>query len=203
MASLIDRGVDGMITDYPDRLRAVMAPSDLRLPDADRVAVRRRGPSRRRAAPAGEHAPGVPRTRLQPARRHARARHGRDEGRRARRARTTARSTERTARTARPGDRSIRTRQADPRPDAGADQDARLRPHAIPSFPDQVAQPGAQMPTLQEVFDLVTAQRATARSASTSRRRSARCVERHRAVRRVHAQARARDRAQPPGAIGR
>jgi glycerophosphoryl diester phosphodiesterase len=34
MASLIDRGVDGIITDYPDRLRAVMAAKHLRLPEA-------------------------------------------------------------------------------------------------------------------------------------------------------------------------
>jgi glycerophosphoryl diester phosphodiesterase len=34
MASLIDRGVDGIITDYPDRLRAVMAAEHLRLPEA-------------------------------------------------------------------------------------------------------------------------------------------------------------------------
>src|SRR5919198_366374 len=32
MASLIDRGVDGIIADYPDRLRAVMASKHLRLP---------------------------------------------------------------------------------------------------------------------------------------------------------------------------
>src|SRR3954453_353492 len=34
MASLIDRGADGIITDYPDRLRAVMAAEHLRLPKA-------------------------------------------------------------------------------------------------------------------------------------------------------------------------
>ena len=34
MASLIDRGVDGIITDYPDRLRDVMAAKHLRLPQA-------------------------------------------------------------------------------------------------------------------------------------------------------------------------
>ncbi len=34
MASLIDRGVDGIITDYPDRLRDVMAAKRLRLPQA-------------------------------------------------------------------------------------------------------------------------------------------------------------------------
>jgi glycerophosphoryl diester phosphodiesterase len=32
MAALIDRGVDGLITDYPDRLRAVMAAKGLALP---------------------------------------------------------------------------------------------------------------------------------------------------------------------------
>ena len=32
MSALIDRGVDGLITDYPDRLRTVMAAQDLRLP---------------------------------------------------------------------------------------------------------------------------------------------------------------------------
>lgn len=34
MASLIDRGVDGIITDYPDRLRKVMAQKGLSLPPA-------------------------------------------------------------------------------------------------------------------------------------------------------------------------
>ncbi|MGF1607991.1 MAG: glycerophosphodiester phosphodiesterase [Kiloniellales bacterium] len=34
MASLIERGVDGLITDYPDRLRAVMEELDLPLPPA-------------------------------------------------------------------------------------------------------------------------------------------------------------------------
>ena len=34
MASLIDLGVDGIITDYPDRLRAVMAEKGLPLPPA-------------------------------------------------------------------------------------------------------------------------------------------------------------------------
>ena len=34
MASLIDRGVDGLITDYPDRLRRVMAAKGLALPPA-------------------------------------------------------------------------------------------------------------------------------------------------------------------------
>ncbi len=34
MASLIDLGVDGIITDYPDRLRAVMAAKGLKLPPA-------------------------------------------------------------------------------------------------------------------------------------------------------------------------
>jgi glycerophosphoryl diester phosphodiesterase len=34
MGALIDRGVDGLITDYPDRLRAVMAAKRLRLPEA-------------------------------------------------------------------------------------------------------------------------------------------------------------------------
>ena len=32
MASLIDAGVDGLITDYPDRLRAVLAERGYRLP---------------------------------------------------------------------------------------------------------------------------------------------------------------------------
>ena len=34
MASLIELGVDGIITDYPDRLRAVMADKVLPLPPA-------------------------------------------------------------------------------------------------------------------------------------------------------------------------
>ena len=33
MGSLIDAGVDGLITDYPDRLRAVLAERGMRLPD--------------------------------------------------------------------------------------------------------------------------------------------------------------------------
>ena len=32
MASLMDAGVDGLITDYPDRLRTVMAQRGLQLP---------------------------------------------------------------------------------------------------------------------------------------------------------------------------
>ena len=34
MASLIDLGVDGLITDYPDRAREVMEEKDLTLPPA-------------------------------------------------------------------------------------------------------------------------------------------------------------------------
>jgi glycerophosphoryl diester phosphodiesterase len=34
MAALIDLGVDGIITDYPDRLRRVMAEKGLALPPA-------------------------------------------------------------------------------------------------------------------------------------------------------------------------
>jgi glycerophosphoryl diester phosphodiesterase len=37
MASLIDASVDGLITDYPDRLRALMAERGLRLPEAVRM----------------------------------------------------------------------------------------------------------------------------------------------------------------------
>jgi glycerophosphoryl diester phosphodiesterase len=33
MASLMDAGVDGLITDYPDRLRALMAERGLELPE--------------------------------------------------------------------------------------------------------------------------------------------------------------------------
>ena len=33
MGSLIDAGVDGIITDYPDRLRAVLAERGMRRPD--------------------------------------------------------------------------------------------------------------------------------------------------------------------------
>jgi glycerophosphoryl diester phosphodiesterase len=32
MAALIERGIDGIITDYPDRLRGVMAEKGLALP---------------------------------------------------------------------------------------------------------------------------------------------------------------------------
>jgi hypothetical protein len=49
-----------------------------------RLAVRRRGPSRRPPLPAREHARVVPRSASRCGR-HARARHGRDQGRRARR----------------------------------------------------------------------------------------------------------------------
>jgi glycerophosphoryl diester phosphodiesterase len=38
MQRLIDLGVDGLITDYPDRLRAVMARKGLPLPPATPVA---------------------------------------------------------------------------------------------------------------------------------------------------------------------
>jgi glycerophosphoryl diester phosphodiesterase len=34
MASLIDAGVDGLITDYPDRLRELLAQRDFKLPKA-------------------------------------------------------------------------------------------------------------------------------------------------------------------------
>jgi glycerophosphoryl diester phosphodiesterase len=37
MAALMDAGVDGIITDYPDRLRALMAERGLRLPEAVRT----------------------------------------------------------------------------------------------------------------------------------------------------------------------
>ena len=36
MASLMDAGVDGLITDYPDRLRALMAERGLELPKPER-----------------------------------------------------------------------------------------------------------------------------------------------------------------------
>jgi glycerophosphoryl diester phosphodiesterase len=39
MARLIDLGVDGIITDYPDRLRAVMKARGLRLPEAVKVSA--------------------------------------------------------------------------------------------------------------------------------------------------------------------
>ncbi len=39
MARLIDLGVDGIITDYPDRLRAVMKERGLRLPDAVKLSA--------------------------------------------------------------------------------------------------------------------------------------------------------------------
>jgi glycerophosphoryl diester phosphodiesterase len=32
MSSLIDLGIDGLITDYPDRLRAVLAGKSMKLP---------------------------------------------------------------------------------------------------------------------------------------------------------------------------
>jgi glycerophosphoryl diester phosphodiesterase len=41
MASLIDAGVDGLITDYPDRLRAMMAERGLKLPKPAREPRRR------------------------------------------------------------------------------------------------------------------------------------------------------------------
>ncbi|MDX1529065.1 MAG: glycerophosphodiester phosphodiesterase family protein, partial [Gammaproteobacteria bacterium] len=39
MRSLIDLGVDGIITDYPDRLRAVMRERDMPLPEPTPVVV--------------------------------------------------------------------------------------------------------------------------------------------------------------------
>ena len=36
MASLIDMGVDGLITDYPDRLRELLAERGMKLPDPAR-----------------------------------------------------------------------------------------------------------------------------------------------------------------------
>jgi glycerophosphoryl diester phosphodiesterase len=41
MASLMDAGVDGLITDYPDRLRLLMADRGLKLPEPVRVRGRR------------------------------------------------------------------------------------------------------------------------------------------------------------------
>ena len=40
MNKLIDDGVDGLITDYPDRLREVMAESGLKLPQSLRATAR-------------------------------------------------------------------------------------------------------------------------------------------------------------------
>jgi glycerophosphoryl diester phosphodiesterase len=41
MASLMDAGVDGLITDYPDRLRTLMAERGLELPEPVRRPHRR------------------------------------------------------------------------------------------------------------------------------------------------------------------
>ena len=56
MAAAIDRGLDGLITDYPDKARAVDGRQGPRPAGADRVALRHRGPPRRPRLPAREHA---------------------------------------------------------------------------------------------------------------------------------------------------
>ena len=92
--ALIDDGVDGIITDYPDRLREVMAERGYVLPEpAYASPFDIQAPPRRQGVPAGEHPGGVPVRAREPGRLHAGARHRRDRGRHARRRSTTARST--------------------------------------------------------------------------------------------------------------
>ena len=84
MRALIRKDVDGLITDYPDRLREVMDAEGLDLPDPVAspfdVEAHRGG---RRYRPENTLAAFTLRSLAQ--RRHARARHGRDQGRRGRR----------------------------------------------------------------------------------------------------------------------
>jgi glycerophosphoryl diester phosphodiesterase len=149
MAALIDRGVDGIITDYPDRLRSVMAAKRLRLPQAfaspfDVEGHRgARGRRPENTLPAFEYALGLPVDTLEL-----------DTG------------------VTKDGvlvvvhDRKVNGTHCQGPP--GTDYPGTLIHdltlaeiktldcgHTDPLFPDQVAQPGAQMPTLQEVFDLV------------------------------------------------
>jgi glycerophosphoryl diester phosphodiesterase len=149
MASLIDRGVDGIITDYPDRLRSVMAAKRLRLPQAfaspfDVEGHRgARGRRPENTLPAFQYALGLPVDTLEL-----------DTG------------------VTKDGvlvvvhDRRVNGAHCQGPPGTNYPgtliHDLTLAQiktldcgHTDSHFPDQVAQPGAQMPTLQEVFDLV------------------------------------------------
>jgi glycerophosphoryl diester phosphodiesterase len=152
MASLIDRGVDGIITDYPDRLRVVMAAKHLRLPDpiASPFDVEgHRGARGRRpenTLPAFQYALSLPVDTLEL-----------DTG------------------VTKDGvlvvvhDRKVNGTHCQGPPGTNYPgtliHDLTLAQiktldcgHTDPNFPGQVAPPGgAQMPTLQEVFDLVRA----------------------------------------------
>jgi glycerophosphoryl diester phosphodiesterase len=149
MGALIDRGVDGLITDYPDRLRTVMASRHLRLPQplASPFDVEgHRGARGRRpenTLPAFQYALSLPVDTLELDTGVTKdgvlvVVHDR---------RVNGTHCQGPAGTSYPGTlihdltlAQIKTL------DCG---------HTDPHFPDQVAQPGAQMPTLQEVFDLV------------------------------------------------
>ena len=79
--------------------------------------------------------------------------------------------------------------RADPRPD----QDDRLRfPPTLPEFPAQVAVPGARIPTLDKVFNLVKTPAGGGRCHGEHRDEDQPAGERHRAVRRLHQEAGAR-----------
>jgi glycerophosphoryl diester phosphodiesterase len=145
MGALIDRGVDGLITDYPDRLRTVMASRHLRLPQplASPFDVEgHRGARGRRpenTLPAFQYALSLPVDTLEL-----------DTG------------------VTKDGVLVVsHNRQINPVHCSGAFVNQSIKDvtlaqiktldcgHTDPGFPDQVPQPGAQMPTLQEVFDLV------------------------------------------------
>jgi glycerophosphoryl diester phosphodiesterase len=145
MGALIDRGVDGLITDYPDRLRTVMASKRLRLPPAfaspfDVEGHRgARGRRPENTLPAFQYALSLPVDTLEL-----------DTG------------------VTKDGVLVVsHNRQINPVHCSGAFVNQSIKDvtlaqiktldcgHTDPGFPDQVPQPGAQMPTLQEVFDLV------------------------------------------------
>jgi glycerophosphoryl diester phosphodiesterase len=86
MRALIARGVDGLITDYPQPATRRHGGGRAAAARGTRAAAVRRAESPRRAlGPSGEHPRGLP-LRPQGGRRHARARHRRDGGRHPRRA---------------------------------------------------------------------------------------------------------------------
>ena len=176
MDEAIDRGVDGIITDYPDRLRAVAAANGHAPAARHRGAVRRAGPPRRQVRPAREHARRVPyaldagvdtleldtgvtqdgvadRAARPPHQRHALLRHRAGHGRRP---------------------RVPLRRRPRPRPHAARRSRRSTAGTTDPGFPQQVAQRRASASRRCRRCSTSSRARGDRARASTSRRRSAR-----------------------------